>query len=542
MDNNFRKLLYVVWAVCLGHNNRLLIAHLAYNFRSRIELLIARTPDAMKNLIEEDILNAIECVDYLADQVGVMQETSQHYHMWKQVKEDMYKVLITREANWSDSCVAHTLMEIGKSILMELDVKFELTLSQIFLHSYAIGLVVSHILGGNTLEPDIAMLYIRASSNIPFGYFSQRYTRSVDNVNTLLIQLVEKGLDVSELNTVCDITAWQSQFFIFHVVFVEDDSAVGAGPSQQHLYECIHREVQVDAQAHNEKPFHSVVAPIALQQSQQAEIEVPEITTDSVSDVNKAGEKADQEENENQYQRLPVSLLPDQLHQSHAVESLDVVAMNGLYKNTVEVQSDLALDASRNVDESGLVQNGVARSLSIAALRQQLQHSESAADFKQQMSRVNEFIDDVDKTCTQLTRDLKELHDALSIISSSVVTEVLEETVIEKRQQLAEDRSALHSLFQLRQEMAGHQRMLVVASLSSVSVAFGQQKLGEILESARTDQMVLGKLTACAIDMIPVQMVESLCCELASFDYLHPVNKFCQQTLVMKLSKRLTDN
>ena len=481
--------------------------------------MILHTPTVMMEIGEEDILKGIECIDYLAERMGLMRSPTDHYSLWTFVKEQIRKHVVTRGAYTSTEEIRGAMMAIGNQLAVELNERFGAAVAHIFPYTYTISLVMSAAVNLVTWDRQTATIYLEVCSCIPPRYYSRKYFESIERLKPLLMQSRGQNLSESDLKTVCNITTWQSRNFIYHVQ--SDPCAV------LHHSESLQRSVSL----HNGHHSHSgsvilqrslpVDTPILAQSNDEEKMDKEKMDGGKKDTAPKeVGTDHDRVENK-------VRLKPS----DHPSES---AAARGL-------SSDLK--GPPFVEDSGFIQDDLSDSPVVETLRQQLHHSKSTHTIHWE-SEVDNLIQDARERCKQISQDVKDLTDAISTVSDPVVIQPLQEEAEEKQKQMEEEHNELVLLNQLKDELRRLQESQQAASVVSrfcllLRPGFINCQLKKIVDSCCTDHIKLQALMDCAIDLIPAEVLESLTMELGSFEYKHPDNRHCQQILVAELSRRL---
>jgi hypothetical protein len=481
----------------------LLVAHLAYNFRVRVELAILITPTLMMEVIEEDVLNGIECIDYLIDHLGLMKSRMEFNPVWAFTKEEIQQYVTSHADKGSTAELRNTLMVLGTQLGLELNSRFGSSVAQIFPYSYWVSVVMAGSASVYSWESGMAERYLQISSSIPSWYFSQRYLESIERLRPLLLLSCERNLNESECQSVRAITVWQSRNFIYHV--------------------CLDPSVREN---------HALIVQPALgvhgrHASQTRTVRLPYLMS-----INKTS---------------PSVAMPG----TSKMENKALVGTERDHVTTDDHSNELAVVSAASsdpeclpfVENPGLVQDELSSLSLVETLRQRLHHSKSA-DAVYLESDVDRLIQDTKAKCKQVSQDITELLDAMSTVSDPVVIPPLKEEAKEKQRQLEDEESALQSLTQLRGELRQQQKSQQRASLSRFISVLGPGfitcQLKAIVDSTCGDQEKLQLLVNCAIDEIPTEMLECLRMELDSIDYYHPDNRHCQKVLVRVLSRKLS--
>jgi hypothetical protein len=493
-------------------NTSLLVAQLSYNFRIRIELMVLLTPTLMMEIAEEDVLNGLECVDYITDRLGLMKPNMDLKSVWAFTKEQIQQYVISHGARGSTAEIRSTMMGIGTRLGLELNSRFGSSVAQIFLYTYSVSVIMAASGSVYSWKSGMAEAYLQTCSSLPSGYFSQRYLESIDRLRPLLLLSRERNLNESECQSVRAITVWQSGNFIYHVCL---DSSAG----QEH------------ATSSRVQPALGVHGRHA---NQTGKVRLPYLVF-----INKTSPS-------------------ESVHGTSKMENKALVGTERDHVTTddhsLKCTNELTMASASSsdpkclpfVEDSGLIQDDLSSLSLVETLRQQLHHSKSS-DAVHLEGDVDRLIQDAREKHKQVSQDITELLDAISTISDPIVISPLQEEAEEKKRQLEEEESVLQSLTQLKDEMRqqlvqrsqqGDSVLSRFVSLLGPDVIMSQLKM--IMDSVCGDQEKLLLLMNCAVDVIPVEVLECLRNELDSIDYNHPDNRHYQEILVRVLSRKLS--
>lgn len=509
-------------------NISLLVAHLAYNFRIRVELLVLLTSNTMMEVAEEDVLKGIECVDYLAGRMDLMRPTTELYSMWTFIKEQIRMYVVSKGAQGSSAEIRDCLKAVGDRISRELGLRVGAAVVQVFPHIYAVSLVTSSAIGERKVAPELATIYLQTASCIPSWYFSQRYWESMDHVRPLLVRSLEQNLNGSELKVVCNITTWQSRNFIYHVQL--DSSTMS--------YHGSAIQGAVGLQDGHLNQTRNSLLPESRSTSEVCRLDGTPLSGQSLVHSQSAEEgKLDHASEGAVQKKIEIRYGTTSSNDDLVSPKSDV--------STAGASSVPDLGGLAYVEDSGLIQDDLSSSSSVVeTLRQHLHRTKSVSAYQWEVARIDDLVRDTTLRCKQLTADLEELNNALSTISNTVITQPLQDVALEKREQLEAENSVLQSLTQLREEVTRHsntqQMTLPCFRVLMEPEGFIKCQLDRILKSAAADQELLWLLTACAIEILPRETMEGLKTELASYEYKHPDNRCCQQILDAVLSRKLS--
>ena len=507
-------------------NTSLLVAHLAYNFRTRVELMVLLTPTAMMEIAEEDVLKGIECIDYLTDRLDLMRPNMDINSVWVFIKEEIRQYVISHGAMGSTADIRNTMMEIGNRLGLELNFKFGSSVALIFPYTYSVSVIMAASASASSWQQGMAGVYLQTSSIIPSWYFSRRYFESIERLRALLLQSHERNLSESELQSVCAITTWQSRNFIYHVQL---DPSVA-----QHHALSIQPAVGVRDRHGSQNRTLMLPQSVSINRTPPSgPLCVASKTTVLSNEQEKADSSKEGEALENTGTNHVVTENQDRVFSPKCPDESAAASASS---------SDPRCHPF--VEDSGLIQDDLSDLSVVETLRQQLRHSK-LADVVHLEDDVDNLIQDARERCKQVSQDLKDLLDAISTVSDPVVIQPLQVETEEKQKQLEEENSILQLLTQLKDEVRGQLKTQQGASVISrfwslLGPGFISCQLKKIMDSVCGDQEKLQLLMDCAVDAIPAEMLECLRTELASFEYDHPDNRYCQEILVTVLSRKLS--
>jgi hypothetical protein len=193
-----------------------LVAHLSYNYRLRLELLVLLTPVEMYTVIEEEVVVSVACIDYLVNKLGILQDGSDSQVLWVMTKESVWNHLVSHGRDVSQSTVKSMFQDCGHLLSSELSSQFPTSTVCIFEYAHSIGLVASMVGSGDTRQGYFSR-YLDNLVSLPDDFFTNRYKQLLDEVKGLMLESSASQLTLDKVDRVFEITVWQSRCFIYHV-------------------------------------------------------------------------------------------------------------------------------------------------------------------------------------------------------------------------------------------------------------------------------------------------------------------------------------
>lgn len=170
----------------------------------------------MLDIIEEDVFAALDCVDFLGSKLNVLQPEGKAGLLWGVTKDAVRTYIVSRGGEMEFSIVKEFFQELGSDIGMELSLHVSVPLACLYVHVHAAGLLTSQALAGELVEGYIRR-YLVSLNGLPNRIFSEHYMVSLRKLESLLQKSLEIQLDLAEIQTVAEITVWQTRNFLYHV-------------------------------------------------------------------------------------------------------------------------------------------------------------------------------------------------------------------------------------------------------------------------------------------------------------------------------------
>ncbi|XP_062505433.1 uncharacterized protein LOC134182100 isoform X2 [Corticium candelabrum] len=191
----------------------LLVAHLACNYHLRFEHFLLTTHDDLMPVLQEDILAAADCVEYLTAKMGVMLDGSECRLSWNRLKQAAQDCFIRRLSRdrLDDMFVDH-----ARQLAAELYLTLPDDIAEIFVPLFSFqrtALIVGH---GSLPVGDDVMNYLTSSEFVALVCPSDRFLSSIAVSKGLLMKSLDSTLTAVEMHDFAQVIIWQTRNFIYH--------------------------------------------------------------------------------------------------------------------------------------------------------------------------------------------------------------------------------------------------------------------------------------------------------------------------------------
>ena len=201
----------------LADNIPLLVAHLAFNLHFRMSLLTFCTPPKSLDLLEEDIYAGMDCVEYLALRLDIMQPGDCR-SAWYTAKQIVKKYVSSRGRNQQGvlSDLNEVYCDVSRQMDLELSLRVSRELVAVFSYAYSIQQTARVCISGEMLSIENMSSYLDSCDAMHPDCMSERWKDNTDRVRHLLLKSFDEALSRDEILKVAEIAIWQSRNFIYH--------------------------------------------------------------------------------------------------------------------------------------------------------------------------------------------------------------------------------------------------------------------------------------------------------------------------------------
>ena len=469
----------------------LIVAHLAYNLHLRLEPIGLSTARTMMGIMEEDVVAAIACIDYLAFRLGVMADDSNTLVVWNLAKEMMTEYMSSGGSSCSEVEVRQILKEVATRLSVELSFKVSTELVHVLLFTNCVEKIARLTRCGELPNSENIHSYERSFNALPRGFLSDKFCLSCDSVVKAMTRALECQLSSEVIEQIYRLVVWQSRHFIYHV----RSEVVQMHNVGSQLHGVIGQD-SVDSRVLEEMlaTFQSSYSPV-ISVSSVAEVVTNNDEEKHTEDMNEK-EKADNE-----------SEVDDEPFIENKLQNIATCD-----RNTVESCGEL--------DDShiSILERQVDYSFSFGQLR----HIEIEIDRLCEKSRFRK---------SGLKRDMEQLKNALSCTSDLVVVEALREELTKSTNEYEVDSQLTARLEMVKSKLNLKQQTLRShATLRCLSCEELRQHLRELV--CRCRQQHVGSNVELVVTVLPLftdDEITLLCKKLAldlrisesDFDTMH---------------------
>ena len=191
----------------------MLIAHLACNYHLRFQHFLLITHEDMMPILQEDILAASDCVEFLASRLGVMLPGSDCRSSWNNLKQSAHKYqsMPVFRAQLDDMFV-----ENARKLAADLAMRFHWTVVEVFVHVFAFQRIAGIVGSGVIPQGDNLANYLESSEVIASVCPSDQFLSSVATCKGLLLKSFDCTLTPVEIYKLAQELIWQTRNFIYH--------------------------------------------------------------------------------------------------------------------------------------------------------------------------------------------------------------------------------------------------------------------------------------------------------------------------------------
>ena len=225
---------YKIMKFFIADNVPLLIAQLAYNLHFRVFLLTFTASKDSLNLLREDIYAGMDCVEYLALHLDIMQTNGDCRAAWYKAKQTIQKYTLSANQGEHSLYLLSELSSIHGEVSQQMDFELTLRVSKemvgVFSYPYFVQTLAQSGVSGDTLNVDNVFQYLDNWDKMPPNCMSERWVEGVEKIRQLLFKSFDEPLAKEEALKVVEISIWQSRNFIDHFqpsAINEVDSMVG---------------------------------------------------------------------------------------------------------------------------------------------------------------------------------------------------------------------------------------------------------------------------------------------------------------------------
>lgn len=311
-------------------NIPLLVVHLAYNFHIRVTLTVCISSAQTLCILEEDIQAGLDCVEFLAKKLKLLQSDSagnKNWSLWREIRQATVKCISSEKRRDLITELKPKLFEVANHFQFQLALQMNQSLAQLFNYVGIVQLTAGVCISGEMLVPDNIRRYIDFYDDMPRNCMSDRYVESVDKIRGLLLKSFDAPLTRLEVIQIGKTAIWQTRNFIYHFrpeVVTEPQSFLSSllGMGQQGL------SIQVG----DDGQLQLVFNPPAISPTATVAEELPSAGTESDSSDDE--EKADVSEKESVNQQA--------CHKSDNAVSGSLIQASCITASTVRLVSNNA--------------------------------------------------------------------------------------------------------------------------------------------------------------------------------------------------------
>ena len=389
-------------------------------------------------LMDEDILVALKCIEYLATRLGVLVDGGNTVAVWDVAKAMVVEFLASRGSSCEVSVLREILKDVASRFTIELSLMVSSHLSHILLFTNSVELTVHVTNGRIMLTKGETRRYLKNFGGMPTGFVSNRFVTSYESMERLMRRSLEYPLTDSEVEEVYKLAVWQSQHFIYHVqpeavvptdVGCQLDDLERGSRVDPYVLESMlaaTQQVHADASDRCQPSLHTLVAKGDKEKGKHGLCEKEKTADNTDSDATT--------------QEQDGSLHSDLFH---------VAPASSMLRDTCSTSDREKITTPR--DDSSRLISILNDSIESACSSDVLAHTELDLNRTYERSNLRK---------TELDSNLQDLTDAVASISSPVVVYSLKEKLEETRQEL-EIETRLHvDLETLRDRLAIKQQSL----------------------------------------------------------------------------------
>ncbi|XP_062518416.1 uncharacterized protein LOC134193591 isoform X2 [Corticium candelabrum] len=191
------------------------VAHLAYNFLVRVGLTILTVDVQLFELVMEDIHCGLECIEYLALKLNIMEPESSCQQVWHITRRAIVAYIDNREKDFMGEVESH-LESFSKQLLSKLSTTVPYSLVCIFNHICVVASAAQTCASGEMLDADDVAFFLGSFDDMPSRCMSERYVESVERMRCLLLKSFDERLALGDVLRISEIAVWQLRNFLYH--------------------------------------------------------------------------------------------------------------------------------------------------------------------------------------------------------------------------------------------------------------------------------------------------------------------------------------
>jgi hypothetical protein len=421
------------------------------------------TSERMMHLVEEDVLVAINCIDYLTSHLGVMDADGVTLDLWKVAKEMTMEYMSSRGRSSEVTVLRDILKDVAVRISVELSVKISMDLIHVLLFTNSVELTARVTNCSQMLLPDDARRYMDNFRFMPGGFVSEKFAVSYKSMERLMLQSIEHELTRDEIEEVYKLAVWQSRHFIYHLrPDVVSPHSLGSVFGQRVGLDPFILETMLTGIQHQEHDH--IPRQVASPHQDPFPSQCPSHSEMS-SDSDEEKEKQDMNEKE--------------------TEKVDEDCKSDSCTTKAEAQQLMALfEDVRN--EEGL-------SNLISMLQDKIHSAQSLDKLQSVELDIKTMVEKLTLRSNELRSNLRELNDAVLSSASSVVETSLKQAIEDTTRQIEFEGGCVMALGKLKEVLTVKQQSFSVcqfsASISHPSLVDLKQCLQSVLLSIQRQEM-----------------------------------------------------
>ena len=213
IDNNNTS----IFILLLEMSVALMCAHLAYNFHVRLELFCLTTPFEIIEVTEGDILASIDCIDYLADQLKLVESSSSALNMWGATKSAVREYLSSQGNRSGFRELRDLFQETSSQFVYEMTHRWERSFIFFMLHLHNVCVLAANVQIGGRMAPENVTNFMDNFSGLSSNFMSVRYRATCEDVLHSMMTLCNETLTSEEAGSIAKKVIWLTRNFIYEV-------------------------------------------------------------------------------------------------------------------------------------------------------------------------------------------------------------------------------------------------------------------------------------------------------------------------------------
>ena len=170
-------------------------------------------------ILEEDIHTGLDCVEFLARKLELLQSGSggdKSWSLWRELRQAALKCISSEKRLELVAELKSKVNEVSNQFQLQLALRVNHSLVQLFNYVGIVQLTAGVCISGEMLVPDNIRRYMDCYDDMPPNCMSGRYMESVDKIRELLLRSFDAPLTRPEVIQIAKTAIWQTRNFIYH--------------------------------------------------------------------------------------------------------------------------------------------------------------------------------------------------------------------------------------------------------------------------------------------------------------------------------------